>query len=214
MFSRTPSRLSPDGSPGGTLGPGRPSEPQFVGAAGLVAPLAEFYALRSQTLPPVSVVEPLSLPEPQRSLLVHEADMTRTLERFYHKTLHLRVLQRRHEKLPTGEERYGRELVLVLDGSEQPVEFGAIQIHLDRLPPATREQILAEKRPLGAILNESGLTYHSRPAAFLRVASDQYITESLGLRGTQLLFGRRNRLLTGNGDLLADIVELLPPARS
>jgi len=165
-------------------------------------------------LPPVAAIEAPAMPEPFRALLAHESDMTSTLERFHGRAIHLCVLHREQDRLPSGESVYRREIVLKLNGSDQPVEYGAIEIHLDQFPEAARAEILAEQRPLGAILNGNGMRYVSRPAAFLRLASDPYINELLGLRGAQILFGRRNRLLNAVGALLADIVEILPPART
>ena len=147
------------------------------------------------------------MPEPHRSLLVHEKDMTSTLEQFHHGPVNLRVV---------GSERTGadyfREVVLTLHGSGKPVEFGAICIHLDRFPPAAREAVLAERLPLGHILRDFAIPYISRPQAFLRIASDPAINALLHLTGAHRLHGRRNSLLTPAGLSLAEIVEILPPA--
>jgi len=99
-----------------------------------------------------------------------------------------------------------------VEGSEKPVEFGAIKISLELFPEIAREQILAERWPLGHILKESGMQFASQPRAFLRVASDQLINSVLNLSGANLLYGRRNTLLDAAGRSLAEIVEILPPA--
>ena len=43
-------------------------------------PLDEFYARSGLTLPPLDQIDGQALPEPYKSLLVHERDMTSTLE--------------------------------------------------------------------------------------------------------------------------------------
>jgi hypothetical protein len=171
-------------------------------------PLDEFYAQAGQSLPPLTQVEGEAVPEPHKTLLVHRNDMTPTLEKFYHCDIHLRVLGRRR----VGND-YFREVVLLLDGTEEPVEFGAIKINLDLVAPNVREQILAEKRPLGHILEENKIPHGSRPSAFLRLASDVFINDALKLTGAQVLFGRHNTLLDVKDRPFAEIVEILPPVK-
>jgi chorismate-pyruvate lyase len=177
-----------------------------AGSTPVAYPLDEFYARSGLSLPPLDQIDGEAVPEPYKSLLVHERDMTSTLESFHQTGIHLRVVSREQR----GDE-YFREVVLALDGSEKPAEFGAIKIHLEKFPEAARQEILREQFPLGHILKEFGLEYQSRPKAFLRIASDQTINGLLGLAGAHLLYGRRNTLLNATGDPLAEIVEILPP---
>ena len=169
-------------------------------------PLDEFYARSGTTLPPLDQVEGQAVPEPYRTLLVHDHDMTSTLETFHGAGVHLRLLGRERK----GDD-YFREVLLVLDGSERPVEFGAIQIHLDRFPDAARRDILEERYPLGHVLKDHAIPYASRPKAFLRIASDKIINSVLHLQGAHVLYGRRNTLSNPAGEPLAQIVEILPP---
>lgn len=170
-------------------------------------PLDEFYARTRLNLPPLDQVDGEAVPEPYKTLLVHERDMTSTLENFHKAAIHLRLVSRQRR----GDE-YFREVVLALDGSDKPVEFGAIRINLALFPPAAREAILQEKFPLGHLLKEFAIEYQSRPKAFLRIASDKTINGLFGLHGAHLMFGRRNTLLNPAGESLAEIVEILPPA--
>ncbi len=179
-----------------------------AGQSSLVHPLDDFYARAGQPLPPLNEIEGGAVPEPYKTLLVHQNDMTPTLEAFHKQDIHLRVLGRR----VSGNE-YFREVVLLLDGNNQPVEFGAIKINLDLFPPEARQQILEERRPLGHILEECRIPHASRPRAFIRIASDPLINEALGLSGAHVLFGRRNTLFDPQGNPLAEIVEILPPVR-
>jgi chorismate-pyruvate lyase len=116
------------------------------------------------------------------------------------------VLARRHDG-----EAYARQVVLTLNGSDRPVEFGAIVIHLQHFPPAAREEILEGRRPLGTILHDHRIPHQSRPLAFLRVAADALMNEALQLTKPCSLYGRRNVLRNAEGNELADIVEILPP---
>ena len=177
-----------------------------VAAATLAHPLDEFYAQMGLALPPLQQVDGEAVPQPYKQLLVHHDDMTPTLEKYYGRDIHLRLLGRRRKG--SG---YFREVVLLLDGTEQPVEFGAIKIYLDRFGAEAKRQILEEQRPLGHILQECGVKHSSRPKAFLRLASDHFINDALQLTGANVLYGRRNTLYDPLDRPLAEIVEILPP---
>ena len=172
----------------------------------LVHPLDEFYLEMGLALPPLQQVDGEAVPHPYRQLLVHHDDMTPTLEKFHGRDIHLRLLGRRRKG--SG---YFREVVLLLDGTDEPVEFGAIKIYLDRFGAEARRQILEEQRPLGRILRECGVKHRSRPKAFLRLASDHFINDALQMTGANVLYGRRNTLFDPQERPLAEIVEILPP---
>lgn len=169
-------------------------------------PLDEFYARAGQPMPAMEFIDAEEVPAPYKGLLVHESDMTSTLEAFHEQRIHIRLLYR-HQT----EHTYSREVVLELDGTNTPVEFGAIKIYLPVFPERARERIVEAHSPLGRILKEFQIPYISRPKAFLRVASDRPISSALQLRGTHRLYGRCNRLCDSTGNPLADIVEILPP---
>jgi len=171
-------------------------------------PLEKFYPRSGFSPPPLEQIDGEEMPEPYKSLLVHQRDMTPTLEAFHGRSVHLRVLGRERR----GQD-YFREVVLQLEDTELPVEFGAIKIHLKLFAAAVREQILREQWPLGHILKDYAVPQTSRPGAYLRIASDQLISRVLGLTGAQVLFGRRNTLLDARERPLAEIIEILPPVR-
>lgn len=181
-------------------------QPQAAEPFVLAHPLDDFYALAGQPLPPLQQIDGEEVPQPYKQLLVHLDDMTPTLEKFHKRDIHLRVLGRRQSG-----DAYYREVALLLDETNEPVEFGAIKINLDRFSPEAREHILAETRPLGTILGQDGIVHTSRPKAFIRVASDKIINEALELQGAHILYGRRNTLFDPQGMPLAEIVEILPP---
>src|ERR1700722_20163049 len=108
-------------------------------ASSIAHPLDEFYAAAHLSLPPLNEIDGEAMPEPYKSLLVHQRDMTPRLEKFHGKRIHLQVLgpRRKHDA-------YFREVVLRLDDTDQPVEFGAIKINLDLYSEKAREEILHE----------------------------------------------------------------------
>lgn len=169
-------------------------------------PLDEFYALSGLPLPAIEQVEGDAVPEPLRSLLVHQDDMTPTLEKFHQAKIHVHVLRR--------EQRNGfyfREVVLEKDSDDRPVEFGAIKINLNLFQPKARQLILGERQPLGYILADCDVVHSSRPKAYLKILADDFIGESLRVPRHTALYGRRNTLFDPQQQPLAEIVEILPP---
>ena len=172
-------------------------------------PLDDFYAKAGRVLPRIVAINGADMPEPQRTLLVHDTDMTPTLEKFHGDEIHLRVIR--------SEEREGayyREVVLLLEKSKQAVEFGAIKINLNLFPAAAQRSVLDEDLPLGTVLARLKVKHTSRPKAYLKIDADDFICHSLSLKPGQTLYGRRNTLFDPQQRPLAEIVEILPPIRN
>ncbi len=145
----------------------------------------------AQTLAQGSWVEDHEIPEPYRGLLCHHRDMTSTLANFHQGRVTLEVL--RSEQV---DECYYREVTLWVD--RKKVEFGLIKFFLENLPHPLRTEVLAGKKPFGEILNESGLSYSSKPIGFFHSGEKESP------------YGRHNCLLNSEGKDLAHIVEILP----
>jgi len=172
----------------------------------LIYPLNEFYEQLGLPLPAVARVDGRDMPEPYRSLLVHNRDMTPTLERAHDRRIRLRVL-----RSTVADDVLSRQVVLVAEGSEVPVAFGASKIHLEHFPEDARPLVLEGKQPLGAILRSQGIAHAGRPEVFLEVTADALIHNALGLTEPARLYGRRNMLVDAAGRTLAEVVEILPP---
>ena len=170
-------------------------------------PLDQFYESAGLALPRFKQLDGREMLEPYRGLLVHNGDMTPALENHYRKTIHIHLLQARRKKT-----EYSREVVLLLNGDNRPVEFGAIRINLELFNKKAREEIVEAHIPLGTILREYNIVHTSSPRAYLQVKSDGVINNALELPRATALFGRRNTLSTPAGEPLAEIVEILAPA--
>jgi chorismate-pyruvate lyase len=173
----------------------------------LIYPLSEFYEQAGLSLPSVARVEGRDMPVPYRSLLVHDRDMTPTLEDAYGSGIRLRVLE-----YQLRDNVVSRQVALIAEGREKPVAFGAIKIDLENFPARARRLILKLKQPLGAILRTQGVAHVSRPDVFVQVESDALINDALQLEGVHQLFGRRNVILDAEARILAQVVEILPPS--
>ncbi len=174
--------------------------------ADLLYPLSHFCQAGGHPLPACEFIDGAVMPEPYRTLLVHHGDMTSRLEEFHGAPMKLRVLHRE-----TGGDAYRREVLLCAQDSGLPVEYGAIEIHLDAFTEPLRALILEGRAPLGGLLNRHAIRYRSEPRAYLKLAPDSVMDAHFDLDGAHTLYGRSNVLL-GDGDrVLARIVEVLRP---
>jgi chorismate-pyruvate lyase len=171
-----------------------------------VFPLDDFYARSGLPLPQIERLPGEQVPEPYRSLLVHDNDMTPTLENFHGARIHLEILNRERRA-----DFYFREVILRLDGTETAVEFGANKVSLLLFPSRARQLILEERLPLGRILKECQIAHHTRPKAFFKVTADELIARTLGVAAGTALYGRRATIFDPQQRPLSEIVEILPP---
>jgi hypothetical protein len=149
---------------------------------------------------------PGQIPEPYRSLLVHESDMTGTLERYRKQEMRLHTVER-----VITPDRVVRHVELRGSQDDQPAEFGAIEINLDQFKAGPREEILEGELPLGSILKKAGMDFISRPLAYFRIKPGAAIRHSFRVDPDGWLYGRCNQLLALSGHSIADVVEILPP---
>jgi chorismate-pyruvate lyase len=168
--------------------------------------LGQFYRRLGLALPAMARLEANEVPQPYRRLLVHSNDMTPTLGTFHRSQIRLRVLGRECES-----NLYRREVVLLLEASGKPVEYGAICIHLQHLPEAARRLVLAERLPFGQILEAEAIAHLSWPQTFFAVTSDEHMGRLIGADPSTPLHGRRNILVDGRRRLLAEVLEILAP---
>ncbi len=147
------------------------------------------------------------MPEPYKSLLVHTADMTGTLEKFHGKAIHLETLKLEREAGCLYRQ------VLLKTSENKIVEFGAIRIYLELFEGEALARVLACRQPLGGILNEFQIPYRSHLNGFLSIKADAHIRNAMKLDGPARLYGRHNRLKTPTGALIAEVLEILPPTQ-
>jgi chorismate-pyruvate lyase len=173
----------------------------------LLYPLTLFCRNGGHSLPAFEVIDGAQMPEPYHSLLVHHGDMTSRLEDFHGGPVIIEVLH--HERTP---EAYRREVVLRVEKTGLPVEYGAIEIDLAAFDGELQRLILEEHLPLGGLLNRFGIESRSEPRAFIRLGSDPVMQRVFGMPSARTFFGRCNLLFGEDGRLLARIVEVLRPA--
>ena len=171
---------------------------------GLIYPLDLVYERAGIDVPHVEAVEPDDIPLPYRSLLVHESDMTLTLERHFGGRVMLRPLS-----TFTLRGSYFRRVLLVQEYAGQPVEMGAIRMELDAFGEKIRQQIVRNEIPLGRILRDGRFKYESHVKAYLQVTPNPEMMGVFWMREPRTLYGRRTEIIR-HGAKIGDIVEVLP----
>jgi len=155
-------------------------------------------------MPKVRTIAPDKIPPPYRSLLVHETDMTLTLEKHFGDRVTLRPLS----TFQSGRS-YFRRVLLVQEYSGHPVEMGAIRMRLDAFSQKLRSQILKNEIPLGRILRDGKFQYQSHVKAYLSITPNTEMMGVFWMREPRLLYGRRTEVVH-RGSKIGDIVEVLP----
>ncbi len=171
---------------------------------GILYPLDLAYTIAGVPAPTVREISPKDIPFPYRGLLVHENDMTLTLERHFGGAVGLRTLS----TVQNGS-WYLRRVLLVQEYSGRPVEMGAIRVKIDVFPARVRSQILRNERPLGRVLRDGGVDFRSQPRVFLAVEPNPEMMGVFWMREPRTLYGRQTEMFSG-GAKVGDIVEILP----
>ena len=134
--------------------------------------LPELYGLFAADSPPPDheLLAPPEVPEPYRTLLVHEHHMTVTVESFYGSKVDVVVLDRRRDA-----ENYSRKILLKLQSDGRVVQSDIVRIQLGYCSAPVREAIVEERTPLGRILIENDVLRRIEPTAYFRVRPGPYL---------------------------------------
>ena len=158
-------------------------------------------------LPPVEWLDAGELPVAERRLLAHDCDMTPTMDAFAGEPVGLKRIHSSEEG-----DCLLREVLLTRPSTGEALLYGAIRIHLAGLPDAAREDILSHRIPLGRILAERNIPHGSHPEGFFRVKGFPTLIDLWPeVHAETWCHARRNVLRHASGDVLAEVVEIVPP---
>jgi hypothetical protein len=167
-------------------------------------PLDIAYTRAGLEPPAATPIAPDAIPQPYRSLLVHQSDMTLTLEAHFGGRVVLRPLA-----TFTIGPWYYRRVLLAQEYSGRPVEMGAIRMKLAALPRKVQVEIRRNRVPLGRLLRDAGVDFTSMPREFFEVVPNPEMMGVFWMREPKMLYGRRTEVLL-DGRAIGDIVEVLP----
>lgn len=114
-------------------------------------------------MPGCVVVQPDEIPFPQDQLLVHHGHMTEVLQKHHGKPVAVHV-----QDWKLDGDLYTRKIFLTAEGSETVVEWGIVRLDFQYMSRAVRDEILARRMPLGAILIKHKVLRRIKPRWFLR----------------------------------------------
>jgi hypothetical protein len=169
--------------------------------------LPDLYRLFQTDAPPPehALIAPEQMPEPYRSLLVHNHHMTVTVEAYYGSLVNVRVLERRHDG-----DTYARKILLKLRSNGRVVLFGIPRIHVQFCSEPVRAAILREDTPLGRILIEHDVLRRIEPTAYFRVTTGPMVTQWFGLPAPRETYGRLG-IIHCDEQPAIELLEILAP---
>ncbi len=182
----------------------RPRTSPLASTPDALYPLDVVYRKAGVAMPEWSIIAPDDIPSPYRSMLVHDNDMTSTLERHYGGRVVLRALSTFSRGV-----WYFRRVLLVQEYTGRPVEMGAIRIKLDAFGPRLKAAIVKNEVPLGRILADGRFEYRSRVKGYLAMTPNAEMMGIFWMREPRTLYGRRTEIIRA-GRKIGDIVEVLP----
>jgi chorismate-pyruvate lyase len=171
----------------------------------LVFPLVIFDDILWPADSMATLLRAAAVPEPYRGLLAHTEHMTVTVEAFYGCPVDVRVLEAGRDG-----DFYHRRIVLTLHGTDRIVQYGLVRINLKLLSAKVREEILAQKTPLGRILIENNVLRRVEPTSFLEVRPGPELARHMELAKPVTIYGRTGVIFCNDQPAIA-VLELLSP---
>jgi hypothetical protein len=144
-------------------------------------------------------------PEPYHRMLVHEHHMTISMESYHDCTVEVDVLDARFEN-----GLYLRKIALRKSGTDDVVQFGLVRFNFDYVTPQVREEILAEKIPLGRVLIQHNVFRHVDLGAIIRFTAGPGMAKYLQMNEGQVTYGRLATIFC-NGSPAIDLLEISAP---
>ncbi len=145
------------------------------------------------------------VPEPYRSLLVHNEHMTTTLVLHHNQPVELEVLEERFDL-----HLYARKILLRLEGGDV-VEFGIARLNLALVDPPVRQEIRKRKTPLGDILIRHNVMRRIDPKWYFRFDKDSPFTTHFANNGQAAAYGRVG-IIHCNGQPAIQLLEVVTDA--
>lgn len=174
----------------------------------LLWPLNLFCAHYGRDVPEITPLFEQHMPEPYKELLVHNRNMTSTLEAYHGGTIYIERLN-----VFSDDEETTREVILRRDGDGKPLEYGAARMFRHTLTPEALFLIDDGRLPLGTILRVCDCEHTVQPSGFFKIRSTAFFANAFDAAAVSHFYGRRNALVGLDGSLIAEVCEILPPEK-
>jgi len=156
-------------------------------------------------VPLARAVDPVAVPAPYRSLLVHGGHMTEALERHHGGALSVHPYRIRREG-----DIYGRRIDLTVAGRDAPVMTGIMIFNLALVAATVRDEIVRAASPLGEILIRHRILRRVRSDAFVGFDPGDPLVARFGLPAPRPAYGRL-ATIDCDGRPAVDLLEIVRP---
>lgn len=146
------------------------------------------------------------VPYPHKDLLAHTSHMTVTVEQFHGDSVDVQVLQARSEA-----SRYLREILLLTQKSRLVVQYGIVRLNPAFIPDAPRQEILAQKKPLGRVLIDHDVLRKIELFDLIEVGCGPKLAQLFSVPEGTLTYGR-TAMLYCNNEPAIELLEIIRPA--
>jgi chorismate-pyruvate lyase len=130
-------------------------------------------------------VAAVEMPVDYRRLLAHDEHMTLAVEGFHGCSVTVEVIRSKTEG-----NAYSREILLRRVTDQEVVQYGIVRLQLDALDSATRQEILAEKIPLGRVLIQHGVLREVELVNLWRIESGPRLAKFFDIPTGTVIYGR------------------------
>lgn len=144
-------------------------------------------------------------PREYRAMLAHEAHMTVTVEQRHECSVDVEVLE--SHKTDT---HYLRKILLRRTSDRRVVQFGIVRLALNALQPIVRDEIMAQKIPLGRVLIQHNVLRHVQLNSLWKVACGEELANLFEVELGHITFGR-TALIYCNGEPGVELLEIIAP---
>ena len=153
--------------------------------------------------PELVIVQPDEIPHPQDQLLVHHSHMTKVLEKHHGAPVDVQV----HEEHTDGN-LYSRKISLTpRSRGDKIVEWGIVRMDFRYMAAEVRDEILARKLPLGAVLIKHDVLRRIKPRWFIRCPATGPLMRLFGRPSTpEDVYGRVGTIYC-NGEPAIELIE-------
>ena len=177
-------------------------------AADALAELCDPFVPAAMDFSPYCVaVQPIHIPTAARRCLAHREHMTEVLQNHHGDPMAVQVHEFKHDG-----NYYSRRITLT-PGKENPkvVECGIVRMDFRFMPPEVRDEILARKTPLGAVLIKHNVLRWIEPLWFVQLPPGSDVMKLFGMDTSEPVFGRI-AVIYCNGEPAIDLLEIVTNA--
>lgn len=150
-----------------------------------LAELGAPFLSREEMLRDARACEPADLPDRPRRLLVHHEHMTATLSAWYGGPVELEVI-----RSESGPSSYARYIRLREPRNRRVVEVGLMRLNLAALPEPARNEVLAQRQPLGEILIRHDVLRRVETRGYFAFGSGSPVVTAFDQPGVDQAWGR------------------------